>query len=161
MNVEEVKTALETTDVDKKVVKKKADEVAVAPTIEAPSKPKVEYKWEAERLRDRKPVKGIFRFHEVPGGTLNFSYLKYKGDPIDKHELKDGEVYTLPLGVARHLRTSGWYPVHAHSMDDKGTASKRIGQKVKRYTFEPLDFIADEEFHRADNDKQILTVTSL
>jgi hypothetical protein len=157
MNVEEVKTALDTTDVEKKAAKKKADEVVTA----APSTPKNEYKWEAERLRDRKPVKGVFRFHEVPGGTLSFSFLKYKGDPIDKHDLKDGEVYTLPLGVARHLRTSGWYPVHAYAMNEAGVASKRIGQKVKRYTFEPLDFIADEEFHRADNEKQILTVTSL
>lgn len=156
MNVEEVKTALEVTDTDnKKTAKKKAEAEPVAVVS------KSEYKWEKERIRDRKLVKGVFRFHEVPGGTLNFSYLKYKGDPIDKHELKDGEVYTLPLGVARHLRTSGWYPVHAYAMNEDGVASKKIGQKVKRYTFEPLDFIADEEFHRPDNDKQIVTVTSL
>lgn len=157
MNIEQIKTSLETETTTKKTAKVKAEEVPAT----APATPKNEYKWEAERLRDRKPVKGVFRFHEIPGGTLNFSYLKYKGDPIDKLELKDGEVYTLPLGVARHLRTSGWYPVHAYAMDDRGMASKRIGQKVKRYTFEPLDFIADEEFHRADNDKQIVTVNSL
>jgi hypothetical protein len=117
-----------------------------------------DYKWEKERIRDRQLVKGIFRFHEVPGGTLHFSYLKYKGDPIDKHSLTDGEVYTLPLGVARHLRTSGWYPVHRYIMDEKGHSLKAVGQKIKRYTFEPLDFIADEAMLKETSDKQIITV---
>lgn len=117
-----------------------------------------EYRWEKERIRDRQPVRGIFRFHEIRGGDLSFSFRKYKGDPIDTYTLKDGEMYTLPLGVAVHLKESGWYPVHRHSVDENGVASKIIGQRVKRYTFEPVDFIADERLQRSDAQHGIVTV---
>lgn len=123
--------------------------------------PESNYKWEKERLRDRKPVRGVFRFHEIRGGELSFSFRKYKGDPIDSFTLKDGEIYTLPLGVATHLKESGWYPVHKYQVDEKGNPIKAIGQKVKRYTFEPIDFIADERWLNADNDKSIITVRDL
>jgi hypothetical protein len=123
--------------------------------------PSSNYKWEAERLRDRKPVKGVFRFHEVAGGTLNFSFRKWKGDPIESFSLVDGQSYELPLGVATHLKESGWYPIHKHAVDANGVASKIIGQKVKRYNFEPLSFIADERWHKSDADKTIVTVKQL
>jgi hypothetical protein len=118
------------------------------------------YQWEEQRLHDRRPVKGIFRFNEVPGGTLRFSYLKYKGDPIEKFELTDGEVYTLPLGVAKHLRNSGWYPIHSYALDEENRPSKRIGQKVHRYSFEPLEFIGEEEFHN-QSDKELVTISNI
>lgn len=123
--------------------------------------PQSDYKWEAERVRDRTPVKGIFRFHEVPGGLLPVSFRKYKGDPIFSQELRDGEIYELPLGVAVHLQESGWYPVHRLQIDEAGRPSKVIGKKVKRYTFEPLEFLADERMHAAQNDKQIVTVSNI
>ncbi|MDX1532849.1 MAG: hypothetical protein R3230_01430 [Nitrosopumilaceae archaeon] len=119
------------------------------------------YPWEQERIKNRKPVKGIFRFFESPGGTLRFSYLKYKGDPLEKFELTDGEVYTIPLGVAKHLRNSGWYPVHAYQLDENEKPSKKIGQKVHRFTFEPLEFVSDEELNNPhhNKDKEIVTVS--
>lgn len=124
------------------------------------AKVKSSYPWEEQRIRDRKPVKGVFRFNEVPGGTLKFSYIKYKGDPLEKFEMKDGEVYTVPLGVAKHLRNSGWYPVHQYEVNEVGAPSKRIGQKVHRYTFEPLEFVNDEELNNPhhNKDKDIITV---
>ena len=118
-----------------------------------------DYPWEKERVRDRKPVRGIFRFHEQRGGTLSFSFRKWKGDPIESFDLIDGNMYELPLGVATHLKESGWYPVHMHAVDANGKALKTIGQKVKRYTFEPIDFIADERWHATDHDKSIVTVS--
>jgi hypothetical protein len=119
------------------------------------------YKWEAERQRDRQKVKGVFRFHEVPGGTLSFSFRKWKGDPIESHDLIDGQIYELPLGVATHLKESGWYPIHKHAVDETGKSIKTVGQRVKRYNFEPLQFIADERWHSSDADKEIITVTHL
>ncbi len=123
--------------------------------------PSSDYKWEAERIRDRKPVKGIFRFHEVRGGTLNFTFRKWKGDPLESFGLVDGQAYELPLGVATHLKESGWYPIHKHAVDDAGIPTKVVGQKVKRYTFEPLEFIADERWLKSDADKSIITVQQL
>ena len=46
-------------------------------------------------LRDQesKPVTGVFHFNELPGGTLDFFFKKWKGDPIERYKLKDGEGY--------------------------------------------------------------------
>ena len=33
--------------------------------------------------KDREPVKGIFKYYEVPGGCLEFNYRAYKEDPIE------------------------------------------------------------------------------
>src|SRR5882757_10396624 len=67
------------------------------------------------RDRDRQIVKGIFRFYEVPGGILQFSIRLWKEDQVENYTLKDGDVYELPLGVARHLNKNCWYPVHSFS----------------------------------------------
>lgn len=93
------------------------------------------------RDKDRELVKGIFRFYEVPGGRLDFVFRKYKGDPIERYSLVDGQVYSLPLGVAKHLNEGGWYPVHSYKVDEAGTPSMHIGKKVSRVGFQSLEFI--------------------
>lgn len=98
-----------------------------------------------QRDKDRQPVKGIFRFYEVPGGSMSFNFKKYKEDQVEKYTLVDGEVYTLPLGVAKHLTKNGNYPVHRHMKDDTGKVSMRIGQKVNRFGFESLEFMDIED----------------
>ena len=97
------------------------------------------------REKDNEMVKGRFVFYEVPGGTLNFSFKKYKGDPIKSYSLKDGEIYTLPRGVAKHLVSSGSYPVHEYMTDERGKPVVRIGRRKRRYGFESLDFFDDIE----------------
>lgn len=109
---------------------------------EKKSKAQVKYM----RDKDREPVKGIFRFNEVPGGTLSFVFRKYKEDPVERFDMVDGQIYTVPLGVAKHLNTSGWYPVHAYSMDEKGKPAMQIGTKVRRYAFQSLEFTEIDEF---------------
>lgn len=94
-----------------------------------------------QRDKDREPVKGIFRFYEVPGGQMSFVYKAYKGDQIERYDLIDGCVYTLPLGVAKHLNKNGWYPVHKYMSDDNGRPSMKIGQKVRRFGFQSLEFV--------------------
>ena len=97
-------------------------------------------------LRDkyREKVKGVFHFNEVPGGTLSFVYREFKEDPIESYDLKDGQIYTLPLGVARHLAQNGWYPIHERSVDANGNPLKIVGRKEKRYSFESTEFLAPE-----------------
>jgi hypothetical protein len=104
---------------------------------------------DAKRAEESKLVRGIFRFHEVPGGQMEFMCRKYKGDAIAKYSMKDGEVYEVPLGVARHLNTQCWYPSYAHS--DKasqqiaGSAAVVIKEKIRRCSFQSLDFVEQEK----------------
>jgi hypothetical protein len=102
-----------------------------------------------QRDKDREPVKGIFRFYEAPGATLSFCFKGYKEDPIESFALIDGQVYTVPLGVAKHLNKSGWYPEYAFIPGEKGTIGAfspdgqrmKITRKVRRYGFNSLEFV--------------------
>lgn len=95
---------------------------------------------ELQKEKDKEIVSGIFHFDEVPGGELTFVFRKYKGEPIEKYTLKDGQTYRLPLGVAKHLNNNCWYPVHQHLQDEEGKPSVTIGRKVKRCSFQSLDY---------------------
>jgi hypothetical protein len=53
-------------------------------------KPKVNLRY--QRDKDREQVKGIFRFHEVPGGSMSFVYKAYKEDQVERYDLFDGEI---------------------------------------------------------------------
>jgi hypothetical protein len=93
------------------------------------------------RDKDAQKVKGIFRFHERKGGTLDFSYKFYKGDPIEDYHLTDDQVYEIPLGVAKHLNRSGRYPIHEFTQTEDGKPRQDIGKRVARYSFESLEFM--------------------
>lgn len=97
------------------------------------------------RDKDREIVKGIFRFHEVPGGGMSFVLKVYKDDPVERYDMIDGQVYSVPLGVAKHLNRNGWYPVHAYAQDESGKTSMKIGQKVRRFSFQSLEFVDLED----------------
>ena len=110
------------------------------------------------RDKDRELVRGIFRFYESPGFILSFSFRKYKEDKTERYDLKDGEIYSIPLGVAKHLNTNGAYPIHQYTKDERGNAVQRIGQKVHRFGFQSLEFVDVEELSQT---KQIVTVENL
>ena len=97
------------------------------------------------RDKDREMVKGKFIFHEVPGGMMSFVFRKYKEDPVERYDLKDGEIYNIPLGVAKHLNKNCWYPVHHFQQDEKGDKVQKIGQKVRRCSFQSLEFVDIED----------------
>ena len=111
-------------------------------------------KLEHDRARDNEKVRGMFKFYEVNGGTLSFVYRAYKNDRIEKYTLVDGQVYEIPLGVAKHLNKNGWYPVHSYKKEESGM-KVRVGEKVHRFGFQSLDFIDSSEFDRG---KEIITV---
>jgi len=102
-----------------------------------------------QRDRDRETVKGVFRFYEVPGGSLNFVFRAYKEDDVERFDFIDGQIYTIPLGVAKHLNKNGWYPVHTHHVDEVGKSSQMVGKKVRRFGFQSLEFMDPDELGEA------------
>jgi hypothetical protein len=101
--------------------------------------PKVNLRY--QRDKDREPVKGIFRFYEVPGGSVSFNYRAYKEDEVERFDLVDGQVYTLPLGVAKHLNKNGKYPIHKFITNEQGVPIMKVGQFVRRFGFQSLEFV--------------------
>jgi|SRR5271165_838330 len=104
---------------------------------EVPVRPSLKF----QRDKDREMVRGIFRYHEVPNGVMRFPFKKYKEDQVENFELYDGQTYTIPLGVAKHLNKNCWYPVHAYAKDDNGLPAMKIGEKVRRCSFQSLEFV--------------------
>jgi hypothetical protein len=94
--------------------------------------------------KDQEPVRGIFRFFEVPGGTMGFSYRKWKQEEVTNYSLEDGCIYTIPRGVAHHLVNNCWYPESAFKMNEQGIHNVIISKKKKRCNFESLDFMDPE-----------------
>lgn len=97
------------------------------------------------REKDRQPVKGMFKYYEVPGGFLEFNYKAYDGEDVVRYELYDGEIYTIPLGVAKHLNNNLWYPIHEHRMEENGKHSQVVGKKIRRAGFHHLEFVDIED----------------
>lgn len=94
-----------------------------------------------EFLEDSQMVRGIFNFKECPRGKLTFSFHKYKWDPIKTYELQDGELYEIPLMVAKHLNTGCWYPTYNYQQDERGLPKVSFNEKVRRTSFQNLDFV--------------------
>lgn len=118
--------------------------------------------WKKQREADERPCRIRFEFREQPGGSLEFCYKKYPGEPLKSYtgpkKLQDGHTYTLPLGVVKHLMSSGRCPEYKHErvMDEDPTGTYIVGAWRTRYTAVPLDFIADQEL-QSIQDPQILS----
>lgn len=108
--------------------------------IEQKTRDEIQKKLKIEREKDRQMVKGVFKYYEVPNGVMEFSFKKYAGDPVEKFTMYDGQVYTIPLGVAKHLN-SRFYPIHHYIKDEKGNNVQSIGQKIYRMAFQSLEFM--------------------
>jgi|SRR3990167_1095307 len=115
--------------------------------------------FESMRAKDEQKVRGKFIYHEVPGGTVKFPFKKWKGDTLQFYTLRDGEIYTLPLGVAKHLNKNCSYPIHHYTQDESGKYSQRIGQTVRRMSFQSLEFIDNEDLEPVGS--AILTVENI
>lgn len=110
------------------------------------------------REKDSRLVKGRFIYNELPGGALAFNFLLHKGDKPIRYTMIDGHIYTVPLAVARHLNKNVAYPEYEHIPGEMmGAASHleegktmRVKRMIRRCSFEPLDFIADEELQGID-----------
>lgn len=160
----ETKSALETLETAPKVVKKdlqaelellrKERDDALAQvkhlkyTISGLS-PELEAKISKQRERDKTPVTGYFRNLEAPGDIVKFIYKKYKGDPIETYELKDGEAITIPFGVAQHINDKGKIPEHKNVLDDQGKPVSKITSNRRRFVFSSTEFMIEPEVNIA------------
>ena len=114
-----------------------------------------------QRDRDNELVTGIFKNLENPAtnggrGSVVFSYKYYRGQPNEVYELMDGERYTLPRGVARHLNNNCYYKeytlqdqsgIRGAINPDGRLQSKnalQIAKKVHRYAFHSLEYMDDD-----------------
>ena len=98
------------------------------------------------RDKDREMVKGIFRYHEVPGGAFALSIKLHKGDQVETYTFKDGEVRSIPLGVARHLNRNVWYPEYGYVKGEDHQHLAQIVKKIRRVSFQSLEFVDIEDF---------------
>lgn len=95
--------------------------------------------------KDREMVRGIFRYHECPGGVMEFPFHKYKWDEMKTYSLKDGEVYELPRAVAKHLNTNCSYPTYNYKNNAAGQPEVTISERVRRTSFQSLEFVDIDE----------------
>lgn len=109
------------------------------------------------RDKDARLVRGIFKNFETPGSEIRFVFRKHKGDEIKKYILRDGETYSLPLGVVKHLNNNCNYPVHAYAMNENNVPVMRIGKRVNRFGFQSLEFMGLDDF---DNNPKAVIVTA-
>ena len=116
------------------------------------------------RDRDAELVTGIFKNLENPAtnggrGSVVFSFKFYRGQENEVYELWDGERYTLPRGVARHLNNNCYYKEYQHLPGEFGqqgtrqatntdgrlqTTSFQAAKKVHRYAFHSLEYMDDD-----------------
>lgn len=116
------------------------------------------------RDRDAEMVTGIFKNLENPAtnggrGSVVFSYKYYPGEDNTVYELFDGERYTIPRGVARHLNNNCFYREYNHLPGEFGQQGIRAGanpdgrlqsnslqmsKKVHRYAFHSLEYMDDD-----------------
>jgi hypothetical protein len=114
-------------------------------------------------------VKGRFRCYETPGSTQRIQQRKYKEVPMFDKYMTDGQVYEVPLWVARWLNgidvtahslngkiNSCSYPVHGFKMGNPNdfrpsqeiagnegpmlVPMDNIVKRERRYGFESLEF---------------------
>lgn len=103
-----------------------------------------------DRIKDQQKeeariVKGRFQCFQPVGGTVQFSFKKYKDDPVVTYTMKDGEIYEVPLSVARHLNQNCRYPVNQLGVNENGSQRTDIGRMVPRMSFTPLEFDAQSQ----------------
>lgn len=118
-----------------------------------------------QRDKDREKVRGIFHFYEVPGGMMSFVYKAYKEDEVERYDLVDGQVYTLPLGVAKHLNNDCWYPIYNYIKGEEGTQGAfnhmtghvmRMTKKIHRCGFQSLEFVDVDDLSMAPTAEQTI-----
>jgi len=82
-----------------------------------------------EKIKDliaeeTKLVKGIFINYETPGAAATITIRKYPGVPTFTKSMKDGEMYEVPLYVARFLNGTD---VSVGAVDNPNKGSQLIG----------------------------------
>lgn len=95
---------------------------------------------EQMRKEESRLVKGIFQDNELKAGSITFPFKKYPGDRIEEYTLHDGQEYTLPLAVVRHLNSGCAYHGHHFVLDAQGLPTKS-SKKTHRFSFKEAEFM--------------------
>jgi len=104
-------------------------------------KEEAKLRWKALYDEEKRMVRGKFKDLECPGGIKEFTFRKFKEDPLRNYSFKDGEIYEVPLYVARHLNTQCSYPSHTFKNDEQGRPQTVISERIHRTSFQSLDFL--------------------
>ncbi len=125
-------------------------------------KEKKDFEKEIERRRERDSelVVGIFENKEAPGQSVDFCIKTYPGDPIMQWTFMDGERYSIPRGVARHINTncytSKYEQLKGLDLSNRQTVQNApsdprtkmpawvVQKKIHRFSFKSLEFMDDE-----------------
>lgn len=116
---------------------------------------------------ESKMVKGRFRCYETPGASTTITVKKYPDMPVFTKPMQDGEIYEIPLYVARFLNGTDVtadavggkihtcsYPVHGFRWDGSSAMPppcisdasgsivpiSGIVSRTRRYGFESMEF---------------------
>lgn len=87
--------------------------------------------------KDSRMVRGRFQNFECPTASFGFMHRIYAQDPMEKYTMEDGEIYEIPLRVAKHLNSGVFFETSRHK-NKSGTLTFK--EKVKRVGFQSLDF---------------------
>jgi len=79
---------------------------------------------EAMTKETDKMVTGEFLHVEYPGQSKRIACRYYKGQEYFNKEMMDGETYTIPLSVARHINERCFREVHGSLLDQNGMPTK-------------------------------------
>jgi len=106
-------------------------------------KTKLEDKRQKQREEDSKMVTGVFKNLESRNGTVTFPYRAYKEDPFRSYTLTDGQTYTIPLGVAKHINNNTTVSERDYAIGPDGTKKLYtiIRSKRSRFQFVSTDFM--------------------
>lgn len=134
------------------------EKIAPKKEVKKISKAEAAKKMAAQQEKDNELVYGVFKNYENPGATLVFSYKWYPGEDMKEYELRDGERYRIPRGVAKHLNNNCFYKEYKHLPGEKGDVGMRaafndgrlrasnmqMARKVHRFGFQSLEFMDDD-----------------
>lgn len=108
------------------------------------SKAEVDEMIKKMRKEDEKLVKGHFEFVEAEGGTFDFTYRIYPGDPIQHFTFVHDEICEIPMGVVKHLNNTK-KKIRKHGNYEQSKNGSIIYPKpydtISRVRFVPLDFM--------------------
>lgn len=89
---------------------------------------------EAMTKETDKMVSGTFMNVECPGQPATISCRYYKGQPFFSKTMEDGEMYEIPLSVARHINERIYHEPHSYIQDERGKYIKSP-KKIFRHKF--------------------------
>src|SRR5215475_8233988 len=135
-------------------------------TVKKDVKQKPNLKYMRDKLNEK--VTGIFRFYEVAGGGIGFNFREFKEDGIERYDFVDGETYTIPLRVARHLNKNGCYPEYGYvpgsTVKQSGVAADNVAMKVvkkiRRFGLQSLEFVDIDDMPTMP-DKEVIQVQTV